>query len=246
MKKTILLTMFVLFLGQSVYAKNVFHNGYSESDKKKEKKELTFSKKEALTILHDFTSITGDTEFNLHKYLDSAQKDPNWIKANVAFFKERRDVTFPKDYPNKKFKSKIPKWKEALEFYYKSVEERGNILSAYLGLSLINKHFGMFTPRTGMPASISDKVIKKFLPLFARTLRQKGYCYGYLYETRYYVDYQNDIEQALALGEIGTKVCKKQLGEKLIPYWLDLNLRKEVVRAKSIQYVRHEKSKLKY
>jgi len=241
-KKALIVTLILVTFNLTLSANNFFSNKKEVSFNgnkqavEENKQEAKFTRKFANLVVGDFMEITGENEFQYNKYLDTAMKDKDWLKANEYFYFEKKIIDLKGIA-----KAKIPKWKKALELY-KISSDKGNILASYQGINLITKYFTQLNPTMDNGQDVIENIINKYMGTFSEKLREKNYCYGYLYNLRYYVNYKNDIGKAISVGEMGYPICKDQLSKKLIPKWLDLAFRKDFVKAKTIVRVREAKA----
>jgi hypothetical protein len=251
MKKFITYITILFFIQSTAFGNSIFstenpfsNNGTEKKEKKvnKNKSNKNFTKKEARGLVHDFVQITGESELNFEKMLEITIQDDNWQKANKLFFRETKDIDLPK-VKGRQVKAKIPKWREALNHFKQSVLISKNVISAYQGLTIVNQHFTVLTPKTEYAPNIKENVLDEYMPVFTKLLKEKGYCYGYTYYLKYTLNYENNLDKAISIGEIGYPICQKQLNDKKIPKWLDLAFRKDFVKAKTIKRVRNAKLK---
>jgi hypothetical protein len=193
-----------------------------------QKPHRTYTRDEAAQMIPEFTQITGESQVELNKMIAKTVNDKDWQTGTNSF---RNDFKTVDIHGSKKV---IPQWKPALVAYKKSVNESGNIISAYQGLTIVAMYF------TGLPAGdqVTESVINEFLPVFSKTLAEKGYCYGYLYSIKNALDYENKIDLAVEIGERGLPICAKQVSDKKISKWIDIDFRKEFVKAKNLKRMR--------
>lgn len=235
---------------------NTTNNSLNKNYVKKEVKNDKEVQKETKLIINedfirngkltkDFVEITGETEENFKIFIDQALKDKYFIEANEIFFTQTKNVEYPKDYSGNKNLSnkKIPNWKDSLDKLYHSATVNNNIIAAYQGQTMINNFFGLMAPNKKSAPRVIKNVMDKYMLGFTEKLKSKGYCYGYLYNMRYYLKYSGEVDKAIYVGDIGKGICKSQLDNKKIPEWLDSYFRRDYVQAKTFQYIRHEKNK---
>lgn len=245
---------FIMFIGVSCLITNLFASNPNEyfsnnTNSKSQKKENTFKlTKETLKkniLVGDFVKITGDTEDNFNKYIEIALKDKDFLEANNAFFNEKKPFQVPKGYEiaNKNVPKELPDWRKTLEKLHISATKNNNILAAYQGLTIINNFFGIMSPTKKSAPTVIENIMDKYMVDFTDKLKSKGYCYGYLYQQKYYLNYSNNVEKAIYVGEIGKEICKEQLKNKKIEPWQEFQVRKDLVKAKTFQNIRHEKAK---
>lgn len=198
-----------------------------------QKQHKTYTKAEAKTFLYDFRSMTGESEENFNKMIEITVNDKDWQDGTNSFKNDFKEIDI---HGAKKV---IPKWKPALESFKKSVVEKHNVISAFDGLTIVSQYF------TGYEGGkeISKNVIENNLPIFANLLAEKGYCYGYLYSVKSALEYNNNLDLALKYGEAGFPICAKQLADKKIEKWVDLEFRKLYVKAKQIKRERDKELK---
>lgn len=194
-----------------------------------------FNEKEISKIIKDFKFITGETDENYKKQLQISSNDKNFISGINSIFLEKRQIQLTEDQ-----KVFIPNYKEALEYFKNSCETKNNPHAAFVGLDILT-NFNMMIPSKQSNPEITKDIIDKYMPIFSKTLQEKGYCYGYLYQVRYYSAYKNDFDRAVLTGDKGIEVCKKQLQEKKIQQWIDIAFRKEYVKAKTILELNNKK-----
>lgn len=222
MKKILFFTLFITTL-------------FATSNEFQNKK--VFSEKEAKELLNDFIGMTGESQEKFNKMISITIKDENWQKASNSFYIKKNSVKLVK---GAKQEVKIPDWKEALKFYKQSVIKSDNTLSAYQGLSLINQFFMFMDSSNNSTKSIKEEILDEYIPIFAEVLKKRGYCYGYTNLMKYEGNYNKNYEKALIIGNEGLGICKKQLSEKKIPSWLEMNYRKDFVRIKNIKKLKDE------
>lgn len=213
------------------FYKNPFANGKTLDSYNKPHK--VYTKKEAKVLLGDFMFITGENELNFNKMIELAVSDKDWQEAENTFRNDFKEIDI---HGSRKV---IPEWKKALDLYRKSVIEKHNVLSAFEGLSILEKYF------MGMEGGdeIRKNVIENNLPIFAHLLAEKGYCYGYFYSVKSAVKYEKKLELGLQYGNEGFPVCAKQFADKKIPFWIDLEFRKSYVQAKQLKRLKDSEIK---
>lgn len=195
----------------------------------------TFNKKELETFLKDYKKTTGETDEGFKKQLEFSSKDEYFQTGLNSIFLEKKLIELPT-----KQKVFIPNWKEALENFKKSAELRKNPHAAFIGLDIVN-NFQLTSPSQHTGQEITKDVIDVYMPIFSKTLSESGYCYGYLYQVKFYSSYRTDYDKAMKIGEAGVSVCEKQIKEKRIYLWIDLGFRKEFVKAKTILQLQEKK-----
>lgn len=180
----------------------------------------------AKKMYSDFLYMTGENNTKFQKMLQQTVQDQYWVKA-VKTLKSKTDVYQTKTQNGKVFKMKVPKIELVLKHLYDSTIQNNNVLSAFAGETLIDEHL-LFVPyRTKK----MNKLIHKYMPVFAKMLVKHNYCYGYLSLTRYYMYFKHDINQAYQTAKQGFSICKSQK----VPSWLKLNMRKEYAKTKVLK-----------
>ncbi len=240
----------LIFLGVSCLLTNLFASNpneyFSNTPTKSKEKEFKLTKENLKKniLVGDFVRITGDTEENFNKYIDIALKDKEFLEANNAFYNEKKPFQVPEGYEAaKNVPKELPDWRKALEKLHISATKNNNVLAAYQGLTMINNFFGVMSPTKKSAPTVIENIMDKYMIDFTDKLKGKGYCYGYMYQQKYYLNYANDIEKAIYVGEIGKEICKEQLKNKKIEPWQEFQIRKDFVKAKTFQNIRYEKAK---
>lgn len=215
----------ILFLTGTLFASLLLNAKTLDEIQKPHK---TYTRDETSKMISEFIQITGESQIELNKMIAQTVNDKDWQTGTNSFKNDFKTVDI---HGSKKV---IPQWKPSLVAYKKSVTESKNIISAYQGLTIVAMYF------TGLPTGdqVTESVIKEFLPIFSNTLAEKGYCYGYLYSIKNALDYENKIDLAVEIGDRGFPICAKQVSDKKIPKWIDMEFRKEYVKAKNLKRMR--------
>lgn len=245
-KIVMLLSLSCLLIHAQAANPNEVFSKNSSSSKKEDMKEMKLTKESLKQNLltGDFVKITGDTEENFNKYIEISLKDKEFLEANNAFFNEKKPFQVPEGYEAAaNVPKELPDWRKSLEKLHISATKNNNILAAYEGLSMINNFFGIMSPNKKSAPTVIENIMDKYMIDFTDKLKAKGYCFGYIYQQKYYLNFANNVEKAIYVGEIGKEVCKEQLKNKKIEAWQEFQIRKDFVKAKTFQNVRYEKAK---
>jgi len=221
-------------LSSVILVSSISANDVNNVLKKKKESKVIIKKKNVIDeafirkINSNFIKVTGVNRKIFDNYVKKSLNDPDYIEACKNFYFEKRDAI---DANGKIIPGmRIPKYKLAYKYFYKSTVNNKNVLAAYQGLNSIIS----FIYQNGFMSS-SYSYFKKnssylkyhdlYLPTFANLLLEKNYCYGYLYKTKYLLEIDKDFEKTFKISEIGTKVCKQQLEENKTTKFMEKGMR---------------------
>lgn len=225
----------ILMLSSNLYSYNEFNDKNIDS-KKEIQKRISLAKVKKL--FSDFEDITGETKLRFNSLIsESYKKDLNFLKAIDSLLVNDRNISI--DYydmtsgETTKLEKSIPNYPKILELLHTSVKKHKNVLSAYLGASIIGNRI-LLVDKNGKWADNELKdLVRKHYPIFIYTLAKNNYCYGYMLGSIYYDNdsyYGRDKERYNKYLNLGLPVCKAQLEKNEIPKFLYRSLIHKKVR----------------